>query len=112
MAISSIASEICMPGQGPYTASKAAMNAGVKTMAKEFVRRKIRVNAVLPAGVLTPMAEKKAEVFCDIHKTEKAKSEQTLGEISPESVADSVCFLLSEQAKFVTGELLKITSGI
>ena len=101
-----------MPGQGPYTASKAAMNAGVKTMAKEFVRRKIRVNAVLPAGDLTPMAEKKAEVFCDIHKTEKAKSEQTLGEISPESVADSVCFLLSEQAKFVTGELLKITSGI
>ena len=103
---------MCMPGQGPYTASKAAMNAGVKTMAKEFVRRKIRVNAVLPAGVLTPMAEKKAEVFCDIHTTEKAKSEQTLGEISPESVADSVCFLLSEQAKFVTGELLKITSGI
>lgn len=112
VAISSIASELFMPGQGPYTVSKAAMNAGIKTMSKEFVRRRIRVNAVLPAGVSTPMSERKTEVFSDIHTTQTEKGSQSLGAIPAASVADSVEFLLSERSAYITGELLKINAGI
>ena len=59
VAISSSASISCDKGMGPYSASKAALNAVVKTMAKEFIKRGILVNAILPAGVLTPMAAEK-----------------------------------------------------
>ena len=68
VAISSIASLTMEPGMVSYSASKAALNAVVKTMAKEFIRRKIRVNAVLPAGVSTPMAEMKGELLSEVKK--------------------------------------------
>lgn len=125
VAISSIASLTMEPGMMAYSTSKAALNAAVKTMAKEFVRRKIRVNAVLPAGVYTPMAEKKGELLAGIRHEEEdvnpnavalrstatVGNEQSLGMITAEIVAEEVRFLLSDKARYKTGALEVIGAG-
>lgn len=111
VAISSIAAILCQRGQGPYSASKAALNSVVRTMSKEFVRRKIRVNAVLPAGVGTPMAEEKSKLMTGVSTSGEEKGEQSLGIITPQSVAESVEFLLSDKSSYITGELLKMDAG-
>ena len=63
VAISSIASLLNEKGMVAYSASKAALNSAVKTISKEFIRRRIRVNAVLPAGVSTAMAAEKTSLL-------------------------------------------------
>ena len=115
VAISSIASLTMEPGMMSYSASKAALNAVVKTMAKEFIRRKIRVNAVLPAGVSTPMAEMKDELLAEVQEVYKGNTEKNvlgLGMIPPEQVAEQVAFLLSDYAAFKTGELEVLSAGV
>ncbi|MCI8454791.1 MAG: SDR family oxidoreductase [Lachnospiraceae bacterium] len=126
VAISSSASITCDKGMGIYSASKAALNATVKTMAKEFTRRGILVNAVLPAGVLTPMAIKKMQMQdtgLQIKEEEAIEalnqnqpvivsdSDQPLGIISPDSVAELITFLVSEQNKYITGALIPVSAG-
>lgn len=117
VAISSIASLTNELGMSAYCASKAALNSYVKTMAKEFVRRRIRVNAVLPAGVSTPMAEEKGKLLSLLSATEDGRQSkffsdsQSLGTIPGEIIASQVAFLLSDQAGYTTGELLTIGAG-
>lgn len=127
LAISSIASRLCDKGQGIYSASKAALNALVQTMAKEYVRRGILVNAILPAGVMTPMAARKmgmseeeiesgevdrvianleSEVF-----TVAPDDPQPFGMIPPGSIADIAEHLVSEQNKYITGALIPVSAG-
>lgn len=110
VAISSIASELCDIGMAPYTASKAALNSAVKTMSKEFIRRKIRVNAILPAGVMTPMAAKKCEVL-QTGRQEQVENPQPLGGIPSQVIAKNVQFLMSDASAYTTGELLTIGAG-
>ena len=55
VAVSSMAAHSCIPGHCGYAASKAALDAIVQVMSKEFSRRKIRVNAILPTYVDTPL---------------------------------------------------------
>lgn len=109
VAISSIASMLCEKGMVCYSASKAALNAVVKTMSKEFIRRKICVNAILPAGVDTPMASKKMKVLNGMNETENAV--QQLGAIPPSVIADYVNMLLSDMGAYITGELITIGAG-
>ena len=97
-----------------YSASKAALNSVVKTMAKEFIRRKIRVNAVLPSGVMTGMTEEKGELIETVQgvvQSLKHENVQGLGMISPEQVAEEVAFLLSDKTLYKTGELEVISGG-
>ena len=104
VALSSISSFTCFPGSINYTTSKAALNAAVTVMAKEFSRRKIRVNAILPAGTHTPMGPAEDDpAYLEL---------QTLGVIKPEYVAYLVEFLLSEKAKYMTGTLIPISAGM
>lgn len=109
VAISSIASLKNDKGMAQYSSSKAAVNSVVKVMAKEFMRRKIRVNAVLPAVVKTPMIEETLEQIEDYMKT--VEKEQPLGIIEPEQIGYMVEFLLSDYARFMTGELIVISGG-
>lgn len=116
VAISSIASLLCEKGQMAYTASKAALNAAVKTMAQEFSSRGIRVNAILPAGVSTPMAASKSQVMEGVAASMSAKAKhkvdrQCLGVIPAEIVAQNILFLLSEYSAYTTGELLTMGAG-
>ena len=126
VAISSSASIACDKGMGPYSASKCALNAIVKTMSKEFVRRSILVNAVLPAGVLTPMAVKKIETISgytmDINaaireiesKPVVAKENETqpFGIITPKYIADIVAYLVSSDNRYITGALIPVSAGL
>lgn len=104
VAISSLASHTCYGGTGGYAASKNALNAIVKVMAKEYARRKIRVNAILPAMVKTPMTESDAE--------EEVKKNQPYGFIEAKQIAYMIEFLLSDKSRFVTGSEIPISGGM
>lgn len=104
VAISSISSLTCYTGACNYAASKAAVNAAVKVMSKEFMRRRIRVNAILPAYVNTPMGPSADD--------EDYIKQQPLGIIQPKYVAYLAEFLLSGQSKYMTGALVPMSGGM
>lgn len=126
VAISSSSSITCDKGMGPYSASKAALNAVIKTMAKEFIRRGILVNAVLPTGVLTAMTAAKfvkmtgekfdyegKAVILDAHPLRiQEKLEQPLGLITPGNLAKFIIYLISEDNRYITGALLPVSAGL
>ncbi|MBQ9610442.1 MAG: SDR family oxidoreductase [Lachnospiraceae bacterium] len=109
VAISSISSLTNDIGMMSYSASKAALNSVVKTMSKEFLNRKIRVNAVLPAGVDTAMANKKNELLK--RTSDDIIKQQGLGLIPVAQIIDEIVFLLSDNAEYMTGELITISGG-
>ena len=89
-----------------YSASKGALNAFVKAMAKELAPSHIRVNAVAPGLVPSPMnsALSPADV-------EAFRAETPLGDlVTPEQVAKAVCYLA--EAQMVTGQILSVDGGV
>ena len=105
IALSSLAALMCQKNSIDYSGSKAALNAAVKVMSKEFLKRAIRVNAILPANVDTPMCKKLKEAL-DI------ESIQPMGYIDPLHVVYMIEFLLSDKAKYITGALIPISAGM
>lgn len=108
VAISSSAADACMKGMCTYSASKAALNASVKVMGKEFLKRRQRVNAIMPSFVNTPMAEQMDESLGDL---ESKVSSQPLGLIDPIQIAYLVEFLLSDKSAFITGACIPVSGG-
>ncbi len=112
VAISSIASLNPDKGMLAYSMSKAALNTVIKTASKEFVRRKIRVNGILPGGILTPMAKKKGEMLDSIVENAAAHNNpQPLGMIPVIDIAEMIEYLLSDKAAYMTGELTVMSAG-
>ncbi len=100
------------PGLSVYSASKAALNSAVRSLAKEYSKKGVRINAVAPLFVNTPMYESfTSEFISQETQNERLKEIMPLGLIEPKEVADSVLFLLSSKASRITGECLKISSG-
>lgn len=98
-------------GAGPtaYSTSKAAVIALTRSAAVELAPRRIRVNAVCPGLILTPLltrggSDELAEVL------DKAQPWPEAGR--PEHVADAALFFASDEARFVTGESLLVDGGI
>ena len=93
-----------------YTASKGAIDAMSRAMASHYAPRGIRVNAIAPGVVRTPMS-KRAQSDSDVLGFLKTK--QPLGGtlIDPEEVADAAVFLLSDEARQITGEVLTVDGG-
>lgn len=110
VALSSTASKKFGKGMSTYVASKAALNGIVKVMSKEYITRKIRVNAILPAFVKTEMMERTKEFVKELD--ERVSKSQQLGVIEPIQVAYLSEFLLSEKSKYITGSLIPITAGL
>lgn len=108
VAISSMSAWDMTKGMCTYSMSKAALNTAVQTMSKEFAKRKVRVNAVLPAYVNTEMTVGSDHVDSRIALLQE---KQPLGIIEPEYIAYMVEFLLSEKAQYVTGALIPISGG-
>lgn len=106
IALSSIASLWCDKSMVNYSASKAALNAVVQVMSKEFIKRKIRVNAILPAWVDTERVRTGAS-----HNEIWEEKKQPLGMIEPIYIAYLVEFLLSDKAKYMTGSLICMGGG-
>ena len=112
VAISSMAAFGAEPGLSVYSASKAGLNSAVLSLAKEYAKRGVRINAVAPLFVNTPMYKSFASEFAPQNsQDEQLKKIMPLGLIGPSEVADSVLFLLSSKSSKITGECLKISAG-
>lgn len=107
------------PGVAAYGASKAALIHLAKIAAKEGARGNIRVNAIAPAGVETPVwdavpmfADRAAEIGRDAAFAEMAKLATPLGRYAkPEEIAAQIAFLLSDDAALITGATLLSDGG-
>lgn len=110
-AISSLAAISPDPGLTAYAASKAALNAAVSALAREYAPRGIRFNSICPSYVNTPMNDAlKAAIGEEAFDGRVAKN-MPLGMIEPEDVADAAIFLLSDASRKITGVHLVIDSG-
>jgi len=101
-----------------YNMSKAALASMAKTTALDYAQFNIRANAVCPGTIETPLYHHAIDNYCDksgadkdlIHEEEAAL--QPLNRLGqPEEVAELVCFLASDKAKFITGSLQVIDGG-
>lgn len=97
------------PGLGPYSASKAAVECMVRSMAKELAPRKVRVNAVAPGPVDTDLFR--------AGKTDEAKQRSAamspfnrIG--TPQEIAEVVNFLASEKASWIHGQIVQPNGGL
>jgi 3-oxoacyl-[acyl-carrier protein] reductase len=94
-------------GQSNYAASKGGMIALTKTLARELGKYGVNVNAIAPGMVLTEMMRALPGEF---HLA--AEEESVFGRIArPEEVASVALFLVSEQARHVTGEIVRVDGG-
>jgi NAD(P)-dependent dehydrogenase (short-subunit alcohol dehydrogenase family) len=107
---SSIVGVIGFPQVPIYAASKHAVIGLTKAVALEYAQQKIRVNAVSPGGVETPMFER----FTGKEDSLRAQlaSMHPMGRVArPEEIADAVLFLCSDHSSFVTGHTLAVDGG-
>ncbi|MFH1414842.1 MAG: 3-oxoacyl-[acyl-carrier-protein] reductase [Elusimicrobiota bacterium] len=106
--IASIIGVIGNAGQANYAASKGGVIALTKTLAKELAKRGIRVNAVAPGFIQTSMTDKLSD-----NVKEKYLEGIPLGRLgTPEEVAETVGFLVSENSSYITGQVINIDGGM
>ncbi|AIE87255.1 SDR family NAD(P)-dependent oxidoreductase [Fimbriimonas ginsengisoli] len=88
----------------PYASSKGGMEAFCRAMSQEYPIEKLRINCVAPGAINTPMLWNNPNV-----KSGKEKITGKVGE--PEDVAAAICFLASDEAKFINGTTLVVDGG-
>jgi len=109
--IGSVASTLTPPNSVVYTATKAAVDAVTRVLAKELGARKIRVNSINPGGVNTEGTRTGGIVGSDFEK--QAVAQTPLGRFGqPEDVAPVAVFLASQASGWLTGEVLTASGGL
>lgn len=106
--MSSISSVRGYKAKTEYCVSKAAVDAFVRCMALELADRRIRINSVMAAAVMTPMAQKAREINAVVGASDFTAP---LGNSEPYEVANTIAFLLSDATKTITGTSLLIDGG-
>jgi 3-oxoacyl-[acyl-carrier protein] reductase len=108
ISISSVVGQMGNPGQANYAASKAGLIGFSKALAREVASRNITVNVVAPGLIETDMTKTVAN---------RAQADwvsliplQRLG--TPQDVASAVCFLASDEAAYITGQVLAVNGGM
>ncbi len=104
--VSSIASLTGNAGQVNYSAAKGALNSATKSLAREVASRAITVNAVAPGIIDTTMSE----AAFDAQEIARLVPMKRAG--NPSEVADLIGFLASEQAAYITGQIISINGGM
>ena len=103
--VSSLSGQAGNPGQVNYSASKAGLIGAAKALAKEIAKRGITVNVVAPGFIETDMVK-------ELPKDELAKM-IPLGRFgTPEEIASAVSFLASDEAGYITGQVLAVNGGM
>jgi len=108
--ISSVMGRLGEPGKIAYCSSKSALLSGSKAMALELAGKRIRCNCVLPGIVETEMVKKLFDTIPP-ESQQKIIDKHPLGLGKPDDVAALVCFLLSDQANWITGSEYIIDGG-
>jgi NAD(P)-dependent dehydrogenase (short-subunit alcohol dehydrogenase family) len=93
-----------------YAASKGAIHALTRSMAAAYAREGIRVNAVAPGLIATPMSER-AQGDPAVLAYLRERQPLTGAPGAPEDVADAIVYLASDEARFVTGTILEVAGG-
>ena len=106
--MSSVAGEFAGKSLFAYSAAKAAVQAAVKSFAKEIIRNKHRINSVAPALVQTEMTQNELYTAA---VGDKIVSSQLLGAGTARNVAGMILFLLSERAAWITGQNFFVDGG-
>lgn len=106
--LASVAGLYGNPGQINYSASKAAIIGMTKTAAKELGSRNINVNAVAPGFISTPMTDK----LTDEQKAKMLEAIAMKRYGTVDEIAGVVSFLCSEDASYVTGQVIEISGGL
>lgn len=111
--VASAAGLVAQPGNSPYAASKFGVVGLTRTAAKEYATQNIRINAVCPTAIETPMImEGRRKLAYNPEALEAAKNYQAMKRMGkPEEVADVILWLCSEQASFITGHAMPVDGG-
>ncbi|MFY0672413.1 MAG: SDR family oxidoreductase [Bacteroidia bacterium] len=94
-----------------YCASKAAMNAAVRCLAKELANKDVRINTVAPGATNSAMMDNVLNLPGGDESLKRITERQFLGVCKPEDIANGVLFLLSDQSKMISGQCLPIDGG-
>ena len=106
--ISSISGVVGMLGQSNYSASKAGMIGLTKSLAKEVASRNITVNALAPGLIETEMASEMNAEY-----RERILAQIPLGRLGGvQELAEVACFMLSDSAKYITGQVIQPDGGL
>lgn len=104
--VSTLAAEVALPGLAVYGASKAALDLLTKSWAAEFGPAGVRVNSVSPGPTRTPGSESLGGYL------QQLAAQAPLGFVAnPEDIAAAIAFLVSDEARFVTGTVLDVNGG-
>jgi len=106
--ISSVSGQAGQFGQANYSASKAGLIGLTKALARELASRQITVNAVAPGFVLTALTQDLSDDLKDAIL--KATPLGRMGK--PEEIAYAVAFLASDEASYITGQVLAVDGGM
>jgi 3-oxoacyl-[acyl-carrier protein] reductase len=108
ISIASIVGIVGNPGQANYAAAKAGVIGFTRTIAREVASRSITVNAIAPGFIDTEMTQRLKEEW-----KQEVKRQIPLGYFgSPRDVAEAVAFLASEEARYITGQVLGVDGGM
>jgi len=108
ISITSIVGIVGNAGQANYASAKAGIIGFTRSIAKEVASRGITVNAIAPGFIDSAMAQKLSE-----KQRQELTSRIPLGYLgTPRDVADAVAFLASEEARYITGQVLSVDGGM
>lgn len=108
--ISSIMGLVGENGKSLYSMTKGALLSGVRSLAVELAKKKVRVNAISPGAIETPI-NAAAVHMADPEYRAKLENAHPLGLGDPKDVANAIIFLLSDASKWITGTNLTVDGG-
>jgi NAD(P)-dependent dehydrogenase (short-subunit alcohol dehydrogenase family) len=111
--VSSAAGLIAQPQNSPYAASKFGVVGLTRTAAKEYATQNIRINAICPTAIETPMImEGRRKLAYNPEALEAAKNFQAMKRMGqPEEVANVILWLCSDESSFITGHAMPVDGG-